>query len=280
MIAFSIGTINIYRYGIFYAISFLLWYVFLKYQASKRIPSKYPKIKDILKNDTETLIIYLILWVLIWGRVGHILIYDFQYYLSNPLEIFEIRKGWMSFIGWIIWVCLSLWIFKTKNKISNTELLFLFDWILVITPIWIALGRVGNFLNQELYWIAIPNRILEHTKISNLLQQLHIFHVYDKVDNLLRINTNFISSFLEWLVLFIITISVFYFKKEKKTWFISGIFLLYYSMIRFILEYIRYDSQSEFIWYFTKSQRFFLVFIIIWIIILLKASKSDNHISW
>lgn len=280
MIAFSIGTINIYRYWIFYAISFLLWYIFLKYQASKRIPDKYSIIKDILKNNTETLIIYLILWVLIWGRVGHILIYDLQHYISNPLEILEIRKGWMSFIWWIIWVCISLWIFKKKNKISNTELLFLFDWILVIAPIWIALGRIGNFLNQELYWITIPTKILEHTKLSNFLQQIHIFHVYDKVDNILRINTNFISSFLEGLVLFVITISIFHFKKEKKAWFISGIFLLYYSMIRFILEYIRYDSQSEFIRYFTKSQRFFLIFIIIWIVILWKSSKSNNHISW
>lgn len=279
MIAFSIWTINIYRYGIFYAISFLLWYIFLKYQLSRRIPKQYTNLKKILTNETETLLLYIILWVLIWGRLGHVFIYDLQYYVTNPLEVLEIRKWGMSFIWWIIGVSLSMLIFKQKYNITNRELLFLFDWVLTITPIGIALGRIWNFLNQELYWIPVPECLLSYTSISSFLQKINVFYVYDKIDNILRINTNLISSVLEWLILFIFTLLIFYCKKEKRAWYISSFFLIYYSSIRFLLEYIRYDSQSEFILIFTKSQRFFLAFIVLWITIFRKISISNNHTS-
>lgn len=279
MIAFSIWTTNIYRYGIFYAISFLFWYIFLKYQLGKWIPKQHTNLRNILTNETETLLFYIILWVLIWWRLGHVLIYDLQYYFRNPLEILEIRKWGMSFIWWIIGVSISMIIFKNRYKIKSKELLFLFDWVLTITPLGIALGRIWNFLNQELYWIAVPEYLLSHTKITIFLQKINLFYIYDKVDNILRINTNLISSVLEWFLLFIITLIIFYHKKEKKAWYISSCFLIYYSSVRFLLEYIRYDSQSEFILFFTKSQRFFLIFIIIWITIFRKISKSNNHTS-
>ena len=279
MIAFSIWTINIYRYGIFYAIGFLLWYIFLKYQLSKRIPKQYTNLKKILTNETETLLLYIILWVLIWGRLGHVFIYDLQYYITNPLEVLEIRKWGMSFIWWIIGVSLSMLIFKQKYNITNRELLFLFDWVLTIAPIGIALGRIWNFLNQELYWIPVPEFLLSYTRISSFLQKINVFYVYDKIDNIHTINTNLISSVLEWLILFIFTLLIFYCKKEKRAWYISSFFLIYYSSIRFLLEYIRYDSQSEFILFFTKSQRFFLAFIVLWITIFRKISISNNHTS-
>jgi len=278
MIAFSIWSIHIYRYWIFYAITFLLAYIFLKYWAHRFISNKHSKIKKIFQEKTEDLLLYWILWVLIWGRVGHILIYDLSYYISDPKQILEIRKWWMSFIWWIIGVIIAMNIFRRKEKLWKYELLVILDTILTIVPFWIAIGRIWNFLNQELYWIIVPDWTLYYTNISNILTKIHFFHVYNHIDANLRINTNFISSLFEWIILLIITNYLFYRKKDKKTWVISCIFLIYYSFIRFLLEYLRYDSQSEFILYFTKSQRFFIVFIVLWMVLLRKISKSNNHI--
>lgn len=282
MIAFSIWHIHIYRYWIFYATTFILAYIFLKYRAHKFISDKYPKVKEIFRHKTEDLLLYIILWVLIWGRVGHVLIYDLSYYLSDPKQIFEIWKWWMSFIWWIIWVVIGMIVFKKQNKIKNAELLVIFDSILTIVPFWITIGRIGNFLNQELYWIIVPNRIYQYSQLSTFLTKTHFLHIYNQIDTNLRINTNFVSSLFEWIVLLIITNYLFFKNKNRKAWIISCIFLIYYSFIRFLLEYLRYDSQSEFFFYLTKSQRFFAIFIIIWIILLIKISKSksNSHISW
>lgn len=279
MIAFSIWTIHVYRYWIFYAITFLLAYVFLKYRAHKFISDKHPKIKEIFQNKTEDLLLYSILWVLVWGRVGHILIYDLSYYMSDPKQILEIWNGWMSFIWWIIWVVIAMVIFQRKEKLWKQELLIILDTILTIVPFGIAIGRIWNFLNQELYWIVVPSRIYVYTNISNILTKSHFFHIYSQIDNNLRINTNFLSSLFEWIVLLGITNYIFYKKKNRKAGVLSCVFLIYYSFIRFLLEYVRYDSQSEFVLFFTKSQWFFMGFIIIWLIIFIRISKSNNHTS-
>ena len=127
MIAFSIFGINIYRYGIFYLVGFLLTYCFLYFIWRKKYFHKFPKLQNLLENDLETLFIILILWVLIWWRLGHVLIYDFQYFLHNPLDIFKVWQWWMSFIGWILGVILWVSLFIWKKKFSRKEFVILLD---------------------------------------------------------------------------------------------------------------------------------------------------------
>ena len=128
---------------------------------------------------------------------------------------------------------------------------------------------LGNFLNQELYWIVFSNSFWRSEWTVWTLTSRWFLHIYDKIDGALRINTNLLSIIFEWVLLFATLILVFVFqirKKERKIWKISMIFLLRYSLVRFLLEYLRQDSQSEFIWPFTRSQRFFVIFIALWII--------------
>ena len=150
MVAFSIFGRNIYRYWIFYLIGFIVAYIFLYYIWKKRYFHKFPKLQNLLENDLETLFIILILWVLIWWRLGHVLIYDFQYFLHNPLDIFKIWQWWMSFIGWILWVILWVTLFIWKKKFSRKEYIILLDLLCCILPLCIAFWRLWNFLNQEL----------------------------------------------------------------------------------------------------------------------------------
>ena len=266
MIAFSIFGRNIYRYWIFYLIGFILAYIFLLIIWKKGIFHKFSNLQTLLEKDLETLFIILILWVLIWWRLWHVLIYDFQYFLNNPIDIIKVWQWWMSFIWWLLWVIIWVSLLLRKKKFSRKEFIILLDLLACILPLCIALWRLWNFLNQELYWIIFNNSFWRTEWTIWTLTSLWFLHIYDKIDSSLRINTNLLSIIFEWILLFItlLTILIKQIKNDKrKIWKISMVFLLRYSITRFILEYVRQDSQSEFIWPFSKSQRFFVIFIII-----------------
>lgn len=280
MIAFSIFWINVYRYWIFYLIGFILAYIFLLFIWKKQYFHKFPKLQNLLENDLETLFIILILWVLIWWRLGHVLIYDFQYFIDNPIDIFKIWQWWMSFIWWILWVVLWVTLFIRYKKFSRKEYIILLDLLCCILPLCIAFGRLWNFLNQELYWIVFTNPFWRTKWTIWTLTSLWFLHIYDKIDSALRINTNLLSIIFEWFLLFITWIIIFTKQiknNKRKIWKIWVIFLLWYSIIRFLLEYLRQDSQSEFIWPFSKSQRFFITFVIIWIIIAICLNRHPKE---
>jgi phosphatidylglycerol:prolipoprotein diacylglycerol transferase len=181
-------------------------------------------------------------------------------------------------------VLLALLLFRVLYKLSRKEFLLLFDIILVIVPLGIMLGRLGNYLNQELYGISVQingfPQFIRPDFIINFLHKLGFLHIYSNVDGNLRVNTNFLSMLFEGLALFIGT-SLLFFKMLKKQKFsvgkISCFFIIGYSIVRFLLEYLRNDAQSEFIGRFTKSQRFFLLFFLcgILFLFLLQRKKAE-----
>ncbi len=268
MIAFSIWSINIYWYGIFYFVWFLAWYFFLKWVGKMWFLKRFDKLQKLLNKDTDDILIAIILWVLIWWRLWEVFIYQWDYFSQNLFQIFAVWNWWMSFIGWIIWVLISLLILKKIKKINIDEFWILIDCIVVFVPLAIFLWRFWNYLNQELYWLVVPENFWWiSTWLVDFLKNINLFHVYESIDLRLRVNTNFLSMFFEWLVLLVITITVFArsIKKRKiKPGYISGFFLIFYSFFRFFLEYLRIDSQSQFVWIFTRSQRVFIIFFLIW----------------
>lgn len=280
MVAFSIFGRNIYRYWIFYLIGFILAYIFLYIMWKKKVFHKFSNLQTLLEKDLETLFIILILWVLIWWRLWHVLIYDFQYFLNNPIDIIKIWQWWMSFIWWLLWVIIWVSLFLRKKKFSRKESVILLDLLACILPLCIALWRLWNFLNQELYGIIFNNPFWRTEWTIWTLTSLWFLHIYDKIDSSLRINTNLLSIIFEWILLFIILLIILIRQiknNKRKIWKIAMIFLLRYSIIRFILEYVRQDSQPEFIWPFTKSQRFFIIFIITGIIIWISLNRFPKE---
>ncbi len=279
MIAFSIGPINIYRYGICYLIGFLVWYIFLNRIAKKNIFwSSFPRLQTFLEKNTDDLILCIFFWVLIWWRLGQVFIYDFQYYLQHPMEIIQVWKWGMSFVWGMIGVALSLTLFARKKRFSFKEIVLLFDLVLAIMPFGIMLGRIGNFLNQELYGIVVSNRLPRlWYPLFSILNDLQIFHVYPQVDTQLRVNTNFLSIFFEGFVLLIVTLSIIRHRvktKKPQPGKIVAVFLIGYSFIRFCLEYLRADSQLEFHGLFSVSQRFFIWFFLLGIVALIRQKRN------
>ena len=281
MVAFSIFWVNIYWYGIFYLVWFVIVYLFLYFLWKSNIISNYPKLHSFLKTNLDDLMIALVIGVLVWWRLWEVFIYERNYFSQNPVEIIRVRHGWMSFFGWMIWVILSLSFLFLIRKLSWKDFILFLDCLVFIVPVGIILWRFGNYLNQELYWLVVPEWAWWFSGwLVTLLTNLNIFHIYPKIDTLLRVNTNFISIFFEWIVLFLL---VFFVsrnqirRKNIKIWLNSGIFLIFYSLFRFLIEYLRVDSQSQMIWLFTISQRLFLVLFVVWILFLVFPLKNRKR---
>lgn len=281
MVAFSFFWINIYWYGIFYLIWFVITYIFLRFLWKSNILDKYPKIQNFLRKNLDDLMIALIIWVLLGWRFWEVFIYEWDYFSQNPWEIIKVWHWWMSFFGWIIWVILSIIVLSFIRKLSWKDFVLLLDCLVFIVPIWIILWRFGNYLNQELYWLAIPEWAWWLSEwLVSFLTNLNFFHVYPKVDSLLRVNTNFISILFEGIVLFLIIFlaSLKQVKEKKiKIWLNSSVFLVFYSVFRFFIEYFRVDSQSQMVWIFTTSQWLFLCLFSIWFVWFLFIEKYKEY---
>lgn len=286
MIAFSLWPIDVYWYGVMYFIAFILSYTALVY-LQKKWRFEGTRADAVISRDIDNLMIAIILWVMVGWRLWHVFIYDFWYFLSHPLKIFAYYDGGMSFIWWILWVVVAIVIYsffvssiKPKN---HTEVLSLFDAFIPFVPIGIFLGRFWNFLNSELYGIVVPEHFRWLSQwVIDLFIKLNIFMVYDKVDTFLRVNTNFLSMLFEGVVLAII-LWIWFVKKVKTNKRHSGqlsfVFLMGYSLIRFWLEYLRQDSQYEFVGWFTRSQWFFLLFFVVGVLGYLFLSIRERNSS-
>lgn len=232
----------------------------------------------LLSDRVDDLMLAIMTWVLVWGRLWHVFIYNFSYYRSHPVESFFFWQGGMSFIGWFIGVTVSLYIIMRLYKLSRRDLFILSDMIMVVLPLGIALGRFGNFLNQELVWVSI---ITLHQNgriwIANTLQSLGLTYIYPRIDQLERVNTNALSIILEGLLLWIIIIITYlltYAQKVYRPWLLTGIFMTGYCIIRFMLEYLRQDSNLEFIWLLTISQYYLIIGGIIGILFMITSKKA------
>ena len=206
--------------------------------------------KKILINDQnysklfDDLISYIIIGIILGGRLGYVLFYNAKYYLNNLIEIPMIWQGGMSFHGGLIGVLFATIIFSNKHNVN--KYIFL-DLIAVSAPIGIFLGRISNFINSELYG-----------------RETDVFWsvVFAKVDNVGRHPSQIYEAFLEGLILFII---MFLFTKKNyllRPGLISSLFLIFYSLFRFAIEFYRVpDKQIGFIFLnLTMGQIISLIF--------------------
>lgn len=127
-------------YALMYILGFVAAWCFLK---------KYQHFRD--TDDLDTLFFFAGLGVILGGRLGYVLLYEFEWYLANPLEILAIWKGGMSFHGGLLGVIFAVWLFSRRYRYEFWRLI---DTIAVIVPVGLGLGRFGNYLNNELYGYA------------------------------------------------------------------------------------------------------------------------------
>ena len=216
-VAIQIFSVGIRWYSLAYVIGILLgWFL------SKRI-----FIKDtLLKEKFDDYITYLIIGVIIGGRLGYVLLYNPNYYLNNLIDVFKIWQGGMSFHGGLIGVIAMSVLFAKKN---NQDPFIYLDVVSTVAPIGIFFGRISNFINSELYGIE-----------TNLPWAVKFI----QVDNLYRHPSQLYEAIFEGLILFLILM---YFRKKnfvKIPGFISGLFLIFYSIFRFVIEFVRVPDEQ------------------------------------
>ena len=241
-VAFQIFSFEIRWYSLAYIIGILLGWVL-----SKKIFIKNLEIN----KKFDDYISYLIIGIIVGGRLGYIVFYNFNYYLNNILDIFKIWEGGMSFHGGLIGVICASIVFAKKNKQDY----FLYtDVVALAAPIGIFFGRLANFVNSELY--GSPTEVPWAV-------------TFVQVDNLSRHPSQLYEAVLEGIILFLILL---YFRKKnylEKPGLISALFLILYSIFRFIVEFFRVpDEQLGYIILsLSMGQIISLIFIIFGIIL-------------
>ena len=216
-------------------------------------------IKDSKINEKfDDYITYIIIGIILGGRLGYVLFYNFNYYTNNVLDIFKIWEGGMSFHGGLMGVIFTSILFARKNRQNS----FLYmDLVSLAAPIGIFFGRCSNFINSELY--GLPTEVTWGV-------------TFVKIDNLSRHPSQLYEAILEGIILFLILL---YFRKKnylEKPGLISALFLIFYSIFRFIIEFFRTpDEQLGYlILNFSMGQIISLIFILFGIILFY--FKNDN----
>ncbi len=171
-------------------------------------------------NIFDELITYIIISIILGGRLGYIIFYNPSYYFNNPLDILKIWQGGMSFHGALIGIIFGTYFFAKKIKIN---FFFFLDIIASVAPVGIFFGRIANFINGELYG-----------KPSSFFWSV----IFPEVDKIPRHPSQLYEAMLEGIILFIILISI-VLKKETKTGVVSSLFMIFYGIFRIIGEQFR-----------------------------------------
>ncbi len=225
-----LGPFGIRWYGLAYVVSFIIGYTYIYTLAKKR---KIP----LSVKDVDTLLLYSVIGVIGGGRIGYILIYNFNHYISHPLHMLFIWEGGMSFHGGLIGFVIMGLIFCSRKKINAYSIA---DRIVIVVPIGLFLGRIANFINGELCG-----------RPTNLPWGM----VFPQVDSTLRHPSQLYEAFFEGIVIFLILNSL-----KNKLLNIRGalfwLFIVLYGFFRFMVEFFRRpDPQIGFVFaFFTMGQ--------------------------
>ncbi|MGN7610616.1 prolipoprotein diacylglyceryl transferase [Magnetococcales bacterium HHB-1] len=208
----QLGPLAVRWYGLMYSLAFILGWPLLQYRVRKQNLGLSP-------DTLADLMVWVILGVLLGGRFGYILFYHSQHYLANPLAIFRIWEGGMSFHGGLVGVIIACFLFAWRRKINGWDLA---DLLAVVTPVGLFLGRIGNFINGELWG-----------RVTDLPWGMVFPHVGPEP----RHPSQLYEAFLEGIVLFVLL--WFLGRKPRKKGYFAGVFLVGYGTCRFLVEFVR-----------------------------------------
>jgi phosphatidylglycerol:prolipoprotein diacylglycerol transferase len=217
-VALAIGPLKIHWYGLMYLVGIGgAWWLASRRLARFDAAWTQEKLSD--------LVFWASMGVILGGRLGYVLFYDLPAYIANPLLILEVWKGGMSFHGGFIGVMLAMLWFGRRNGKTFFELM---DFIAPLVPIGLGAGRIGNFINAELWGKATD------------VPWAMIFPTDDK--QLARHPSQLYQFALEGVALFLIL--WLYSRKPRPTMAVSGMFALFYGIFRFIVEFVRVPDKQ------------------------------------
>ncbi len=253
-VAFSLGPVSIHWYGLSYIAGILAAVILGRYRAKKQ---------DFMvsKDAVIDLVAYVAFFAIIGGRLGYTLIYEFGHYAYNPLDIFKVWRGGMSFHGGFVGSIAGVWLYAYRRNYSFLDLT---DFLAPLSAVGLFFGRIANFINQELW--GRPAEVAWAIVFPNDPEQLprHPSQIYEAV--------------LEGAILFVV-LWVFSLKKRRRG-LISALFLMLYGVFRFLVEFTREpDAHLNFIlWgWLTMGQLLSVPLVVAGIWMWLRMSNANNN---
>ncbi|MCD4817883.1 MAG: prolipoprotein diacylglyceryl transferase [Candidatus Cloacimonetes bacterium] len=247
----KLGMFEIRWYALLYIISFIVGHIFLK---------KFYKKSNInlSKDQYENWMFQLMLGVIIGGRVGYLLFYNLKYYIYNPLKVFAVWEGGMSFHGGALGVIIFAYFFCRKHKLNFFKMA---DPAMSLVAVGLGLGRLGNFINAELYG-----------RITNVKWAI----IFPNSDGEPRHPSQIYEFLLEGVVLFFLCF--FLYQKKLKDGIVFWAFIASYGIFRFLIEFTREpDAHLGFVLgNFTQGQILSFTMVIVGLIGLLFSATKKN----
>ena len=212
-VALQLGPISIHWYGLMYLIAFLSVLLLGRYRAKQQTNAGWQS------SEMDDILFYGALGVIIGGRLGYVLFYQPGYYLSHPLEIAYVWQGGMSFHGGFLGVLAAMMFYARK---TGKRWLAIMDFVAPLVPLGLGAGRLGNFINGELWG-----------RTTDAPWGM----VFPQIDNLARHPSQLYQFALEGIVLF--ALLWLYSSKPRPVGAVSGLFLIGYGSFRFLVEFTR-----------------------------------------
>jgi len=253
-VALALGPLSIHWYGLMYLAGFAFFWAVGKHKAKSSEYWTADYVSDFL--------FYGALGVIVGGRLGYTLFYDFSYYIHNPVEVFYIWQGGMSFHGGLLGVSVAMIWFARKIK---APLFAVTDFVALLVPAGLFFGRVGNFINGELW--------------GKITESQWGMRVYDPLLNQVvnKYPTQLLEALLEGVLLFIVLWV--YARKPRPMGALTGLFVALYGAFRFIVEFYRMpDPQLGYLlWdWLTMGQVLSLPMIVFGLALLIWVYRRSN----
>lgn len=253
-IAIQIGPLAVHWYGLMYVLAFALFIIL------GRVRIKQPHIAKLgwQKEDLDDMLFYGMLGVVIGGRLGEVLFYRPEYFMHNPLEIFMVWHGGMSFHGGFLGVILAMYLWSRK---AGRNLFDVLDFIAPLVPLGYAAGRLGNFINAELPGRIAPDTLPWAMQWPGIPYPVHPSPIYQML----------VDGILVFIILWL------YARKQRPRMAVGAMFTLLYGCARFFTEYFR-TPDWEVVWLgvpITSGQMLSLPMIVGAIVLLVWAYKSQ-----
>jgi phosphatidylglycerol:prolipoprotein diacylglycerol transferase len=241
-VAIHLGPLAVRWYGLMYLVGFVLFVVFGKIRARQNLLTGWHP------RDVDDMLFYGVFGVILGGRLGYILFYKPMYYLAHPMETLAIWQGGMSFHGGFLGVLIALFVYA---RVRHKRWLDVTDFVAPLIPLGLAFGRLGNFINGELWgrvtdpgarWAVLFPQAADEDKAwmaAHAQQALAraLSDVYERTGMLPRHPSQLYEAGLEGLALF--ALLWLYARHRRPLGAVSGLFLVGYGAFRFIVEFAR-----------------------------------------
>ncbi|MGY4517031.1 prolipoprotein diacylglyceryl transferase [Lysobacter sp. HA18] len=239
-IALHLGPVQVHWYGVMYMLGFIAAWML----GRRRIrEGRLPGVDEQAFGD---LLFYGMLGVVLGGRIGYILFYSFGEFLKNPLLIFRIWEGGMSFHGGLLGVMAGVWFWCRRRRMHFMDAM---DFVAPLVPLGLGFGRIGNWIGGELWgkptgggWGVIFPRSLDQPYASMPMAQLRELHAKGALDAFARHPSQLYQAVLEGIVM--ASILWWYSSRPRPRYAVGGMFALLYGLFRFLVEFVRMPDEQ------------------------------------